>query len=94
MRNFLVLFALALVCLAAHAVPADPTPAQVTQPDGSKLTAVLHGDEFFNYLTTVDGYTIVKNEAGYYTYAQLDGNRLVAGRLIARDEIRKPVHNH
>ena len=86
MRNFLVLFALALVCLAAHAVPADPTPAQVTQPDGSKLTAVLHGDEFFNYLTTADGYTIVKNEAGYYTYAQLDGNRLVAGRLIARDE--------
>ena len=86
MRNFLVLFALALVCLAARAVPADPTPAQVTQPDGSKLTAVLHGDEFFNYLTTADGYTIVKNEAGYYTYAQLDGNRLVAGRLIARDE--------
>ena len=86
MRNFLVLFALGLVCLVARAVPADPTPAHITQPDGSKLPAILHGDEFFNCLTTADGYTIVKNEAGYYTYAQLDGNRLVAGRLIARDE--------
>ena len=74
-----------LVCLFGHATPADPTPALLTQPDGSKLTVVLHGDEFFNYLTTQDGYTVVKNEAGYYTYARLDGNRLVASDCIARD---------
>ena len=74
-----------LMCLAARAVPADPTPAQVTQPDGSRLTLVLHGDEFFNYLTTSDGYTVVKNKAGYYTYARLDGNQLVPSNFIARD---------
>ena len=67
MRNVLVLLTLGLMCLVARAVPADPTPAQLTQPDGTKFTAVLHGDEFFNYLTTADGYTIVKNKAGYYT---------------------------
>ena len=75
-----------LMFITASAVPADPTPQQVSQPDGSKLTVVLHGDEFFNYLTTIDGYTVVKNEAGYYTYAQLDGNRLVASGCVARDE--------
>lgn len=75
-----------LMCLVAHAVPADPTPAQVTQPDGSKLTVVLHGDEFFNYLTTSDGYTVVKNPAGYYTYACLEGSNLLASECIARDE--------
>ena len=85
MRNFLVLFALGLMCLVARAVPADPTPAQVTQPDGTKLTLVLHGDEFLNYLTTSDGYTVVKNKAGYYTYARLDGNQLVPSNIIARD---------
>ena len=74
-----------LMCLAARAVPADPTPAQVTQPDGTKLTLVLHGDEFLNYLTTSDGYTVVKNKAGYYTYARLDGNQLVPSNIIARD---------
>lgn len=75
-----------LMCLIARAVPADPTPAQVTQPDGSKLTLVLHGDEFFNYLTTIDGYTVVKNNAGFYTYAQLKGDQLIPSHFIARDE--------
>ena len=85
MRYFSLSLAMVLVCLAALATPADPTPGQVTQPDGTKLTVVLHGDEFFNYLTTLDGYTVVKNEAGYYTYALLDGNRLAASNTIARD---------
>ena len=94
MRNILVLLALGLVCVVARAVPADPTPAQVSQPDGTTLTVVLHGDEFFNYLTTADGYTIVKNKAGYYTYAQLDGNSLVAGSLIARDAEHRSAADH
>ncbi|MBQ3363130.1 MAG: M6 family metalloprotease domain-containing protein [Muribaculaceae bacterium] len=86
MRKFLSLFVLGLMCLTLQAVPADPTPGQITQPDGTKLTVILHGDEFFNYLTTEDGYTIVKNEAGYYTYARLDGSNLVASKCIARNE--------
>ncbi len=86
MKKCLFLLAMGLMCIFAHAAPADPTPSLVTQPDGSKLTVVLHGDEFFNYLTTADGYTVIKNNAGFYTYAQLDGNRLIAGNCIARDE--------
>jgi len=89
MKKYLIILTLGLMCLAAHAVPADPAPGQITQPDGSKLTVILHGDEFFNYLTTVDGYTIVKNEAGYYTYARQSGNTLVASNLIARDEAKR-----
>ena len=86
MRKTLLFFALGLFCALAYAVPADPMPARVQQPDGTSLTLCLHGDEFFNYLTTSDGYTVVKNAAGYYTYARLDGNRLVASDVIARDE--------
>ena len=85
MKNLLLLLVMGLMCLNALAVPADPTPATVTQPDGTTLTIVLHGDEFFNYLTTTDGYTVVKNKAGYYTYARLDGDRLVASNTVARD---------
>ena len=86
MRKTLLFFVLGLFFAIANAVPADPTPAKVQQPDGTTLTLCLHGDEFFNYLTTVDGYTVVKNTAGFYTYARLDGNRLVASEIIARDE--------
>ncbi len=85
MKKTLLLIAMGMVCMFAHATPADPAPAKVTQPDGTTVTVQLHGDEFFNYLTTLDGYTVVKNEAGYYTYARLDGNQLVASDRIARD---------
>ena len=85
MKKTLLLIAMGMVCMFAHATPADPTPAKVTQLDGTTVTVQLHGDEFFNYLTTLDGYTVVKNKAGYYTYARLDGNQLVASDRIARD---------
>ena len=88
MRKFLLLLSWALLCLTARAIPADPRPVQVTQPDGTSITISLHGDEFFHYTTTSDGYTVMKNAAGYYTYARIDGNRLVAGDRIARD----PMH--
>jgi len=92
MKKLLLLLALGLLCVTAQATPADPTPMKVSQPDGSTLTLVLHGDEFFNYLTTIDGYTVVQNKAGFYTYARQDGNRLVAGDRIARDaENRTPA---
>ncbi len=85
MRKIFLLLALALVSLSTQAIPADPTPMRVMQPDGSTITVQLHGDEFFHFTTTTDGYTVVKNQAGYYTYARLDGDRLVAGDRIARD---------
>ena len=85
MKRFLLLLMLGLLCAYAQAIPADPTPIQVTQPDGSKLTLMLHGDEFVHYTTTIDGYTVLKNGAGAYTYARLDGNQLVPGECIAHD---------
>ena len=89
MKKSVMLIMLGLLCLAARAIPADPTPIKVAQPDGSMLTVVLHGDEFFHFTTTEDGYTVVKNAAGYYTYARLSGDRLVAGDRIARDQSQR-----
>ena len=89
MRNFILSLFLGMFCLAVQAVPADTTPIQVTQPDGTRLTITLHGDEFFHLTTTVDGYTVLKNAAGFYTYARLDGDRLVAGDRIARDPLHR-----
>lgn len=89
MRKYILLFIAGLLALSALAIPADPTPIQVTQPDGSTLTVKLHGDEFFHFTTTTDGYTVIKNAAGYYTYATLDGDHLVAGSRIARDPLHR-----
>lgn len=85
MKKNLLFVVMGLLCLCARAIPADPTPIVVTQPDGTKLTIVLHGDEFFHFTTTSDGYTVVKNQAGFYTYARLDGDRVVASDRVAHD---------
>jgi M6 family metalloprotease-like protein len=61
----------------AHAIIADPRPAEFTQPDGSKVTLRLRGDEFFHWTEDMNGFTVVR-ENGRYVYAQLDAqNRLV-----------------
>ena len=85
MKKKLFLLLVGLLSLTAQAIPADPTPITVTQPDGSTLTVKLNGDEFFHFTTTLDGYTVLKNQAGYYTYARLDGDRLVTSGRIARN---------
>ena len=74
-----------LCCIHAAAIPAEPTPVTVTQPDGATLTIQLHGDEFFHYTTTADGYTVVKNAMGYYTYAQVVNDQLVTSTTTAHD---------
>lgn len=89
MRKFLFFIAAALVAMAAYAVPAIPTPIQVIQPDGSKLTIRIVGDEFFNYQTTVDGYTIVRDEAGYYVYAMNQDDNLVPSKVVAHNEAER-----
>ena len=89
--RIILFITLGLVCLFAQAIPADPTPVKVTQPDGSTLTVRLHGDEFFHFTTTHDGYTVMKNEAGYYTYARLEQGHLVPGDRIAHDLAQRSI---
>ena len=69
-RCIISLLVMALYCGLIQAVPAWHGLQQVLQPDGSTLTIQLHGDEYLNYATTADGYTIIKNAQGYYVYAK------------------------
>lgn len=67
--SFLVLFTLPHYI---SAVPATPYPIERTLPDGSKLTVLFRGDEFYNYTLSEDGYLIQENEQGYYNYVEVD----------------------
>lgn len=86
MKKILTFVAAALLGVSmAQAIPASPHPIVVTQPDGRQITLKINGDEHYNFYTTVDGYTVLKNEAGYYVYAQKTGGRLTATSTIARN---------
>jgi len=78
-------------CLAmaaqALAVPADPTLRPMPTPDGDSLHIRLVGDEYYHFTTTADGYTLVRDARGYYTYAQQDASgALVATGMVAHDQ--------
>ena len=57
--NTLLLIMTTCVCMAN---PADPTPHQVKQPDGTSVTLRMHGDEYLNYVTTTDGFCFRKKK--------------------------------
>lgn len=85
MKHKLLAFLLALFALNAAAIPAFDEPFTVTNPDGTSVTVVLHGDEYYDFKTTIDGYTVVKNSAGYYVYATNRGGRLAPTAIVAHD---------
>lgn len=72
--------------LTVHSMPAIRKPIEVTQPDGTKLTILLKGDEFLHFAQTTDGYDLKQNKEGFYTYARRDPEgRLLTGDVIARN---------
>ena len=90
-RWFLFMVTL-LVFAQSFAIPAHPGSVKVTQPDGSFVTIRLHGDEYLNYTTTVDGYSVVKNAQGAYVYARLDADgQLAPTAIMAHDAADRKV---
>lgn len=92
MKKIILLLTFCATMLVAKAIPACPTPVAVSQPDGQTLTIVLHGDEFYHFTTTTDGYTVLKNQAGYYVYAQKATGGIVTSDMIAHD-VKKRTAN-
>ncbi|MCX6305184.1 MAG: M6 family metalloprotease domain-containing protein [Bacteroidetes bacterium] len=94
MKNKIQLFCTVLLALGylsihpdiAMAVIANPDPVSYTQPDGSKLTILIMGDEFIHWAVTSDGYTIMPNAKGAYEYGETDHlGKLVFSGIQAND---------
>jgi immune inhibitor A len=57
--------------------PPDPTPYFLYQPDGMEFEARNVGERIGGHVETLDGYTIVKDDMGWWTYAKKDENGLL-----------------
>ena len=76
--NFLLIFFLA--SLFVHGAYLTNVPQTLRQPDGTILHSLASGDEFYNWLHDLAGYTIMADpKTGYYVYAL----KTAAGDLIA-----------
>jgi len=65
--------------------PAYSKPVDVKQPDGTTVTLMMRGDEFLSFTTTIDGYTVIKGEDGFYRYAEKEGDGLKSTSVVARN---------
>ena len=83
--TFLIVFLIPSVSL--NAVPATPFPVNISQPDGTVLTIRIHGDEYFNYKTTVDGYPLIQDSKGILNYAQLNANGILVSTSVKATNI-------
>lgn len=61
------LLALSLAGLL-HAIPAKRTIHSVVQADGTRLEIYINGDERENYLSTTDGFPVIKGNDGLFYY--------------------------
>ena len=64
-----------LLTNSVMAVVAIPDPIEFIQPDNSRITILLKGDEKVRWAETQDGYSILFNKSGTYEYAVLDPAR-------------------
>ena len=84
-RITLLMMALLLNVAAVWARPGYSKPVDVYQPDGTTVTLLMHGDEFHSFMTTADGYTVIRCDDGYYRYAVKQGDRLKASAFVAKN---------
>ncbi|MCP4151628.1 MAG: M6 family metalloprotease domain-containing protein [bacterium] len=68
-----------------HFRPAKPGVIFYTQPDGSPLSIILKGDEGTRFARSIDGYTLLQNDEGKYTYGALNS---------AGDMVRSSIKAH
>ena len=70
------------LCMAMQAMPAYPKPITVAQPDGTSITICLKGDERMNWAETTDGFSLLRNADGYWTFARKDKRGLLTASDI------------
>ncbi|MFA6824523.1 MAG: M6 family metalloprotease domain-containing protein [Bacteroidales bacterium] len=83
-KQFTIMLLISFVSVNLFAIPANPKPITIKQPNGKTITLTLKGDEKVNWATTIDQYTLVRNSENVFVYAQLnERGDLVPSNFIA-----------
>jgi len=84
-KKLLYIIVLNLITASSlYAGPANPDPVDILQPDGSKITIKMHGDEFQNWSELEGtGHTIIRNHStGFWEYADQSSDGALKGSGI------------
>ena len=96
-KELLIIVLLLMLSISeALAVPAKEKPFTATQPDGSRITLVMHGDEFLSWMTDTQGNYIVRDSDGFYrrgaapTQSEMTAARAIRRSVNAQRESIRP----
>ncbi|MGN0237852.1 MAG: M6 family metalloprotease domain-containing protein, partial [Lepagella sp.] len=84
-RSLLLASLMSLASFGAMAVPAFPGPQTAIQPDGSKITYILQGDEFASQMISTDGYLLTRLDDGSICYADRAADGTLHPSIQAHD---------
>lgn len=84
-KKTLLLMLTILMGINAWGAKAFPGPYTFTQPDGTKLSVTLHGDEYFHYYTTLDGVILVREGDTFYIAEISDDGDIKATNVLAHN---------
>lgn len=91
-RKLLFLSLLSASFATMMAIPAWNKPITHTQPDGSTIEIVRHGDEHFHYTTLANGDLITKGADGFFYYAEVSDSGIQPTAYKVGDNV--PVQKH
>jgi M6 family metalloprotease-like protein len=80
-KILLILFLLLILPLTIFSKPCPLGPQTLRQSDGTTFQALMQGDERYQHIETIDGYTILKEGDDWY-YANVNN----AGELVSTGE--------
>ncbi|MDR1739390.1 MAG: hypothetical protein LBR45_01360, partial [Bacteroidales bacterium] len=88
MKIIYILLVLLVMFGRLSAVPANPRPVEKTQPDGTKITVCLKGDERIHWMESLNGHTLMYNNNREIVFAVHDkyGN-LTSSDILYRGEL-------
>ncbi|MCL2327265.1 MAG: M6 family metalloprotease domain-containing protein [Bacteroidetes bacterium] len=81
--NFILICFFCVISFSSYGAYLTNVPITITQPDGTKIECFATGDEYYNWAHDADGYTIIQDQnTGYYCYAVLSGDELMASQHV------------
>lgn len=91
-QSSVLVFSLAFSNLSpASAMIANPSSFVETQPDGQTIELRMNGDDRDNWMSDMNGYTVLRDAAtGYFVYAEPTDD----GQLQTSQEVVADVHHH
>lgn len=94
MKKYLLSLLVLSYSLLLFADSAYPDSIQVTQPDGTMLWIRIHGDEFYHWHSTTDGYILLKDSLQYYRYAKVVADSLIPSAIAAHNINNRSVNEN